>query len=264
MTNYYFLASLLPEITVGHVPSLGFQELKALLDLNLTPSDQRKLIQIQRFVDIQNFKALTYHQPIDPRGSLDKESLETALEHWRWNEAEEFSLELQQIFLKYAAYEQKETLFTALLSHFFKESIENFDGFIREYFTMEYHLRLVLTGFRAAASGVDLIKQLQFEDSSDPFVAQILAQKGNLSFEPPFEYRDLKPLYQEFASTPLRLNLALLEYRFDKIREMTFTDPFGTDRILGFVARLMIVEKYNDLDFEKGIKVIDQIERNVQ
>ncbi len=40
----------------------------------------------------------------------------------------------------------------------------------------------------------DMAKELQFEDPTDPLVAQILAQKDSGSYEPPPDYADLKEM----------------------------------------------------------------------
>lgn len=263
MTNYYFLASLLPELQVGHVPDLGFKEFLHLLEMNFTQKDLHKALFIQRLIDLENMRALLQSQPIDSRGSLNAEQLQHLIETRQWPEGETLDEDLDAVFLKYAE-EHKEPFYLRALSVFLKKSIEKNHGFLKEYFTFEYHWRLVLVGLRALRAKIDLASQLQFEDPDDPFVMQILVQKDNQTFEPPLEYRELKVIYEDFANSATELNKALFKFRCDRIREMTFTDPFGINRILGFMIRLILIEKYNELDLKRGIELINQIEEKVE
>jgi hypothetical protein len=101
--------------------------------------------------------------------------------------------------------------------------------------------------------------ELQFEDPDDEIVAQILAQKDAKTYEPPERYSDLKALFEEHYDAPMELYQGLCEYRFEKIVQMYGIDVFSIDRILAYLARLIIVEKWLDLDKKKGIQVVDAI-----
>lgn len=76
---------------------------------------------------------------------------------------------------------------------------------------------------------------------------------------PPKEYEDLKTLFMENSSSPQKLNEAILRYKFEKIEEMEENQDFTIDRILNYIARLLIVESLNQLDQEKGITAVEQL-----
>ncbi len=108
----------------------------------------------------------------------------------------------------------------------------------------------------------DLIKELQFEDPSDYFVRQILVQKDTEEYEPPAQYLEIKELLQAAGSDPWKQNKALSLYRFNKIQEMGRKEPFSIERILAYLAQLMIIEYWNELDQAKGQMILDAFKEN--
>ncbi len=263
MNEYYFLASLLPPLEIGHLPALGFQELQELIRSNLTKRDR---IKVQRFlsqIDIENMRAYWAHEPLDPRGNLNREHLEQALQDFRWADGEPFPFFLTAYLEKFQSNQERKDHFPFLMSQYLNYMIETEEGFLHDYFIFQRELRLVMVGFRAKKWGRDISEELQYEDPSDPIVAQILAQKDSSEFEPPFEYKELKPIFNEYADAPWELNRALYEYEFRQIVELWGTEPFTVDRILNYLARLILVERWLELDVQKGIQVVDAIEREI-
>ncbi len=100
---------------------------------------------------------------------------------------------LTDFLQKYDTLQDRLKYFSALVVGYFRYEIPRAHGFLKRYLQMERELRLLFVGFRAKALGRDLFTELQFEDPSDDFVAQILAQKDSKEFEPPQSYADLKP-----------------------------------------------------------------------
>lgn len=263
MKEYYFLASVLPILEIGHIPALGFVEFIQLCEVNLTPSDFKKVVEMRRLIDLENLRALWGNQPIDPRGNLNQEELEQALVDQMWSDTEEFPLYLIDFLAKYPDLERRIRHFPNLLSDFFMFEHESRIGFLQDYFAFQKEWRLVILGFRSKALGRDLAYELQYEDGTDPIVSQILAQKDAKVYEPPFEYQELKPLFEHHKQNPLELHQALIAYQFDYMIERWGGELFTIDRILNYMARLILVERWNELDLHKGMEVIDTIERNV-
>jgi hypothetical protein len=101
------------------------------------------------------------------------------------------------------------------------------------------------------------MKELQFEDPTDPIVAHILSQKDSDTYDPPMEYQDLKELIASCYPDPWAENRAFAEYRFKKIEEIAEGKLFSVDQILSYMARLMILENIIELDAEKGRMILD-------
>jgi hypothetical protein len=254
MTYYYFLASALPALQIGIPPEIEFQEFQDLLKDNLTPVDYQKVKVLRLYYDIQNIRAFWKNKELDPWGNLDENELEEALL------AREGLPDYIQDFLDHHTTLSSQLHdFQALpVAYFSTESKKN-SGFIREYLSFERELRLVLTAFRAKQLNRDLTVELQFEDPDDDFVALILAQKDAKSYIPPDEYQEIKLLVETYTNDPLALHQALCEYRFKKIQEMLGVDLFSIERILGYMIRLIMVEKWQALCKKKGLEVANKI-----
>jgi hypothetical protein len=67
-----------------------------------------------------------------------------------------------------------------------------------------------------------------------------------------------------YADFPLELHKALLAYSFDKIEELYGNKLFSIDRILAFMARLLIVERWLELSVQEGITMIKKIEGSIR
>lgn len=251
MANYYFAAASLPSIVLGEKPELSFEELITRLQINLSKKDFQKVEVLRRLVDLENIRQLYLQQPIDSRGNLSEKELDEALLIK--------DLLPQYVFDFLDQFEEKnEKLrhFFGLISAYFREETPKTNGFLKRYLTFERNLRLVMMGLRVKASGADLTFQLQFEDLSDPIVALILAQKDADSFEPPQDYTDLKERLRLCGNDPWQQFQVVAHYRFEKIDELAGYLLFSIDWILGYVAKLMIAEKWVELDEERGKSII--------
>lgn len=264
MTQYYFLASLLPQLEIGYVPALGFFDLQQLLQINLTKEDKKKVKRFLRLIDIENMGHLFALEPIETRGHLNRAELEGALEEKMWSEEEAFSPYLIEFLEKYPTREERQKHFAQLISAFLKEESAEQEGFASDYFAFERNLRLTLVGLRSRKTGRSLEAELSFENSSDLIVAQLLAQKDAKTFEPPFEMRDLAPIFEAYSTSPLELHRALIVYRFNAIVEMCNGAIFTLDAILGYLTRLILVERWLELDVQRGVTILDAIEESIK
>ncbi|MEZ5315662.1 MAG: DUF2764 family protein [Chlamydiales bacterium] len=264
MTEYYFLASLLPPLEIGHRPELGFSDLKELLSMNLTQEDQGQVHRFLRLIDIENFRSYWAGETLDPRGNLNQEEIERALVNMQWSFEEDFPYFLQDYLTKYHTNEEKLRYFSFLLSQFFELNIKNEVGFLKEYYLFLKDLSLVIVGFRAKILGRNLAFELQYEDISNPIVSEILAQKDAKTYEPPFDYKELKSIFDNNKNSPESLHKMLMEYQCNKIIEFWGGAVFNLDRILNYMARLILVERWLELDVQNGIEIIDTIEREIE
>lgn len=247
MGNYYFLAASLPPLNLGVQPDIAFEELLNRLKINLNKEDYEKSVVLRRYFDLVNIRALLLQEEIDPRGNLNEKELDEALLIK--------SLLPDYVFDFLDQYEtsrERIAHFPELIARFFSEEIPKQKGFLKRFLTFEREWRLVLIGLQAKMAGRDIAKELQFEDFSDPLVAHLLAQKDAESYEPPVEYRELKEKLQTAGNDPWEYYRVLAEFRFNRIEELAGNVLFSIDWILGYMARLIIVEHWNELDEERG------------
>ena len=252
MGNYYYLAASLPALQFPVLPDLTFESFKSSLELNLSKEDEKKLQALRLYVDILNIRPVLHEEEIDPRGNLDEKDLNLAL-----LERDFFPQYVFDFFEEHETLAEKLKYFPALLSRFFKEEIEGQEGFLKKFFSFEREWRLVLLALRSKILKRDPVEELQFEDPKDPFVMQILSQKDSEQYEPPQEYKEIKDLLYSCGSDPWEQNKVIASYRFNKVQEMIEEKQFSMEFILAYLAQLMIIENWNELDKAKGQIILD-------
>ena len=242
--NYYFLISAFPPLTLGVAPPISFREAKDLLLLNLTPEDMEQVALLLRSIDLYNIRALWLGEPLDDRGNLNGKELEEALLI-----RDMLPSYFNDFLDRYESTQDRLRYFSSLFASLYRD--EKLKGFLLEYYRFERELRLCLTALRAKRAGRDLLYELQFEDPTDPLIADILAQKDSAEYTPPGEFEEVKTLFLENRSDPRKLDRAISEYRFKKIEEMEQNQDFSINRVLAYIARLMVDESLV-ADPEKG------------
>ncbi|MCI0382573.1 MAG: DUF2764 domain-containing protein [Chlamydiae bacterium] len=254
MRNYYFLAPSLPPLVVGETPDITFEELDYRLSTNLYKKDYEKVHLFRRYFDLHNIRSLLLEEPLDSRGNLTEKELDEALL------IHDILPEYVFDFLdEYESKEEKLRYIFGLFSKYFSEEIPKQKGFVKKYLQFERDWRLILLAFKAKRLKSDLVYELQFEDFSDSLVAYIMAQKDAEEFHPPPEYNEIKLLLESCGNDPWVQFKEFATYRFNKIEEMAGYPLFSIDWILGYLARLFIVEKWRLMDEEEGKRRLEKI-----
>lgn len=251
MANYYFLIAAFLPLTLEVKPELSFKELKEMLDLNLSASDLLQVERLLRHIDLYNIRALWLGLPLDDRGNYDALDLEEEL-----LVQDALPPYLVEFLNRYETIPERLRNFSSLYASLYREEQPKLKGFLLKYYQFERELRLNLTALRAKRAGRDVIRELQFEDPTDPLVAEILAQKDAPDFTPSPEFEELKTLFMDNSSDPQKLNRAILQYRFNKIEDMEQNQDFSIDRVLAYIARLILVESSVKLDKQNGMEQI--------
>ncbi len=255
MSNYYFVGCILPTLSFEVEPEINFIELDTLLRDNLSQKDYEKTVSIRRFFDILNLRATWLNESIDPRGEMNVNDIEEAVITHAGLPSYIFDF-----LARYQSLEERLENFPLLLAKFFKEAQQNKDHFLRTYFKFERELRLVTSGFRAKKLGRDLAIEMRYEDPEEEIINALVSQKDIKVFEPPEGFEELKIFFEKYSDDPLLLQKALDEYRFNFIDQLVdMSDAFSIERILAYMAQLIIVEKWFELDKAKGMKIVDII-----
>ena len=126
-----------------------------------------------------------------------------------------------------------------LCGHFYRAVARQKSGFLRNYFEMDRKLRNAATVFIAAKTGTDPSKYTVGETES--------------SME---SYPELQEIFQ--CSDLFEREHRLDRLRWDKITEMTVFHYFDMDVILAFLAKGMIVERWQAMDKERGAVLFRQ------
>lgn len=250
--GYYFVVPSLPPLSLHVKPELAFRQFMQRLEISLSKDDLAKTRVLRLFIDICNIRALFLEEEIDPRGNLNEKELDEALlvQAGLPGYVFEFLSQFEKV-------PDKVRNFSGLLTLFFNEEMPKHRGFLRNYLEFEREMRLVLVGMRAKRLKRDLVKELQFEDPTDPFVAHLLASNESPQYDPPARWRELKEQIAACAADPMLELEACQQFRFSQLEEMVESEIFSMDRILCYMAQLMIVESLFELDAQKGYQILD-------
>lgn len=255
MNKYYFLVCSFPTIEIGVKPYVTFVELENYLNWNLTKRDKKTLFIFKTYLDIKNLKNIWMEREIDPRGNFDEKTFhELSL---REDILPDYVVNFMK---KFESVEQRIKNFSILEIGFLKYQIKNRkSNFLLSYFSFKRETKLVLTALRAKKLGRDISKELEGEDFEDSFVADILSQKDEKTYKPPKEYEELAEIYIKYQDKPKILYKAYLEYCFKRYSEFSESKPFTIDQILGYLANLILVEDYQNLDQERGNLIVQSL-----
>lgn len=254
MGQYYYAVSAFPPIVFGAALEMSYEAARQMIALNATGSDWRRVVLFQRVVDIRNIRALWLQAPFDPRGNYQEKDLENAL--LLKENLPGFVIDFLD---RYETREERLRYFPSLTASLYRETLPELDGFLYEYFQMEREIRLSATALRVKASAGDLSRELQFEDPDDPFVAELLARKDESEAVVPEEYEDLKRAFLENRLEPGKLFRSILLIQLSRIEDLEAGRTFSMDQVLGYLARLFLVESWNMLDEEQGRSALEQI-----
>ncbi len=252
MGNYYFLSPFLPPLTLGNKSDFSFDELVWALSLNLTQKDLVKTVVLRRLIDLNNIRSLILEETINPKGNLSEKELRDALLLKEGLPAYVFD------FLnRFETFPEMLRFFSGLIGIYFREEIAVQSGFLKRYLDFERTSRIVLMALRSRQLKRDLFQELQFEDLSDPLIVDLLAQKEVPTYTPPADYIGLKEQYLSCGSDPWEQNKAVAKWRFDQIERLTERPLFSIDWVLCYMAQLLIIEQWNEMDLSKGKIILE-------
>lgn len=255
MSRYYFLASLLPAaLNLGSHPEIPFAEFNDLCEQNLTEKDLQKAQTIRRYIDINNLRPFWQHKELDSHGNYSDKELET---HLLLEEG--FPDYVFEFLSQYDTIQKRLDHFPKLLSQFYQEEIERSSKFLKTFLIFERTWRLVMSALRAKDRHIDLKLELQYEDPHDTVVHSILAQYEQDDYSPLEGYEELKTIYYEFKSEPLKLHWEISQWRLTKVRSFVEGGTFSVDNILSYLAQLIIVENWLKLNHDQGMTIVENI-----
>lgn len=254
MKNCLFLGAALPPLEWGETPQISFDALVELYRMNLSLSDFKKVELIRRLIDLNNVRQLLKKEPLDPRGNLTEKEMDAAL----------LNKEILPPFLfdfleEFESVEERLRYFSKLFVLFFQEMEKKKDPFLRFYFHFERGLRLSLVGFRAKKLGIDLDRELQYEDFSDPLVIEILSQKDSAQFEFPTEYEELGEKIGTVGIDPMELYEKVAQFRFEQVRERMQDYPFSLGYVLSYFVLFLLLEDKEALNEREGSALLNKL-----
>ncbi len=264
--HYYYLISGLPDLFLreeGISPSrYEFREqLKnhiskkdyALVELFFLPIDNKNLYSLISEAD----------KPFIEGGIYEEELIKNSIKSPDDDPDYGFSQALPEYMIRYIkAYQENKPIFeklsweNQLVALYYEKVMQAPNKFVREYFEFEMNLNNILTSY--ITQNHNLSPEEHIIGDNDFANALRRKKPGELIREFDFEYFDdiLKILEKD--------NLKDREFKLDQLRwqfinEHTFFTYFTIEKILGFLIKLEVLERWSKLDKERGEKIFRQL-----
>lgn len=253
MTRYFYLAASLPELSLDKKSPVTFSDFLDEANIYLTNHDKVLVSYLRELIDIENIRRLMLEQDIDTRGNLSEKALDEAILA---------KVNLPQYacdFLdQFSTIQARLDHFASLYSLFFQYHQKTGSQFLDAYFSFERELRLWISLLRAKKMGLDVREALQFEDLTDPLVMNIIVQQDASEVSVPSDFSKIKSLFSDELLNPIDFHKQIEEFRLNKINELVQDKLFAIDCILGFMAKLLIIEQWQALNLEEGLKRLNR------
>lgn len=256
--NYYCLVAGLPDLHADDSKGyLSLGELRTELIGQLTPADNKLLSLLYAKYDNQNF--LTYLKQRDavlnPLGNLNTDDWQELLALLQETEIPKDD-RLSPYIIDYYHYTQEKenlangvTLEDYLSGLYFEYAMKVDNQFLREWFEFNLNLNNLLTAIACRTHGIEPQKLIVGKNEISKILSTSHARDygvGNL-----FEYTD------ELIKITEGLDLMEREKKIDALKwhwleENTFFNYFSIEKVLAFVLKTAMLERWKMLSFEEG------------
>lgn len=260
--QYYYLISSLPELRLDDYKwPYRVNEFAAELDEHLYwehRSYVRDILYMNDNIHIVDL-ALGYEKPSFPnRGNWSFEEIKRFfdLEHAEENDY------ITSFIKQYNERKKEKDKFiraeieTLLWGMYYKKMIEHENSFIRKYFKFDFHLRNILNALnkRKFSIGTDVFLKIEEDEVVNKLDSSTLGDFG-LS-----RYVDYMPALVEVfeKSDLLHTEKFIDQLRWSMIDEINKFMYFDIDQLLGYLVKLMLVERWISLDVKKGRQIFSQ------
>lgn len=267
--NYYCLVAGLPDL-IPDDKKLHYSsaELRDYLKEELHPADFRLVRLFYLPFDHENMLNLLYETEFD------------------WDARGNYSREVLEQFVDKKQYELIDTTgFPTYMVEFIESYFNNDDEYPKakaiQFLTEGWYKRLRNSGnhfvarfaeYKQTMGNITLAlngrkHDISFEDSliGDDEVTQALKKSRSRDFGLSTEVNDIENIIQIFETE----NIMDREMRLDNhmwkfLDEITFFDYFTVEKILAFVQKVFVVERWFELDKEKGQQIFNQLLEELQ
>lgn len=260
--NYYYFVAGLQDVTID-TDRLVFdnnalqKELRDVLSKKdyllyqkiLLPIDNQNLLNILNKADI-SFNEL---------GSFSKEELEA-------NIREPYSLpEYMQKFIN--AFKENEPIYPSLswenqlLSLFYDEVLQDKNEFIRNWYELDYNVKNILTGVLCKKHKMSL--ETQIIGNNDIAKTIKASQSSDLGLTGIVDYiEDIINIAQN--SDAIEREKAIDVFKWNYLNEMIFFEYFTIDRILTFVIKTNMIERWLKIDTQYGNELFGMLQKELK
>ena len=252
MRNYYYLAISLPELEIENKPTIHFKELMEQFEINLSPSDFKKLNKIRLYFDLVNLEKFLQEQGVDSRGTLSSFEIAEALEFKTY-----FPEYIFEFLEKNKTKEERLSLFPSIYSKYFQDFDEENED-VKNIVIFENELRLFLLGYRSIRFHKNVEDEFQFENLSSDTVAMILSQQAETKVLDEVKLQQLIDALK-LTNDPLLVRSLVESFRFEHYKEIQDFHSFNIVGLIAFTMQLKILEDLEVKHPETGLQILHDL-----
>ena len=135
--------------------------------------------------------------------------------------------------------------------HFYRAALHHHNSFIREYFMMDLQIRNRKVDYVAGNnSAISVSNAYRIEPSG----YDLTLEEGDAS--------ELGRIFQ--TNDILEKEQMLDKYKWEKIDSFTTFNYFDINRILAFLSKAMLIERWNRLDREQGMMLFEKLVHEIK
>jgi hypothetical protein len=262
--QYYYLIAGLPDIAISDKKLMvGVDDFRERLDEELLVDD-RHLVKLWFLpFDHANIVNLLFvlRKPFDERGNFRKSLVEQMVDRKLLDEGPFQSCfpyinEVVEFVLSSDDALNADQVEMMLAKGYYQLLMDHENEFVRQYATFDLNLRNVLTALNGRKFN------LMYDDQliGDEFVRDALVRSRARDFGLSGEIYGIETWVQVFEIENLlerELKIDMLRWAF--IGDAVFFNYFSIEKVLAFVLKLMIVDRWLSLDEEKGRELFMQL-----
>lgn len=260
--HYYYLVSGLQDITLDiHKLLSNQQAFKETLKSEVHPNDY--LLVEKLFLPYDNANLLNLleknSQPFIDKGNVTKETLEDNIK-----EPEELPEYMKRFIV---AYKNKEPLFpelspeNELTTLFYQDMLTEKNEFLRNWFHFDLTIRNILTALAARKHKIDYENQIIGTDEISEAIKKSHARDFGLSNE--IDY--LENLVDASRIDDIQAReKAVDQLKWDYLEDVTFFNYFTIEKILAYIIKLGLVERWLAIDKDYGREMFEKLLNELQ
>ena len=153
-------------------------------------------------------------------------------------------------------YADRYTNFESLYAEYYQYLGEKDSYFFKEYSLFESSLRKVVAAFRARNQGLDIETSVP---GSDEITDTILANRTASDFGLKNIFPYIGEMVEVLKADTLNREKKLDIIRFSFLENFTGEDPFKEDCIYAYIFQLLLLERWQMMDREKGKQIVSNI-----
>ncbi len=262
--KYYYLIAGLPDL-IPDDKKLTFSsvQLRDYLEENLHPSDFELVKLFYLPWDHENLLKLLYKEKFewDERGNYSMELLEQLADRKQFEMLEldifpEYLVEFLEIFHDDEEDFAKSESVKKLTEGWYNHLLSSGNEFIREFAAFKMNMANIMLALNGRKHDIPFESAIIGDDE----VTLALKKSRSRDFGLANEINDIENIIQIFeVDNILDRELRLDSHFWHFLDEITFFNYFTIERILAFVQKLFIAERWYKLDKEKGQQIFKQL-----